>query len=435
MHASQSLRSVATKIALSCVAGVILAFYFLLAQTFSHPGSTDFFKLYTSWSRLLQDEPPYWLTRPTLPQSNSCEKKDALNLSLEIRPLQTKSDAERMNCLHPNLNPPAFVLLTSPLGLLDYKKAWYVWCLLSMLAACGTLMLCWCTLNTGRMRSPETSTLALGLLFFIIAPTYLNFITGQVGFFFALFLCLAWRWLRKNHLLMAGFLLGILASMKFFLGLFSIMLLISGQIRTLYGFCAGFLTVTTITFLLMDMSTLLIYWQSLQEITWQAMSWNSSYHGIAARIMESLDRSWSISHIIGLVTASLLTLLAVCWSARNMRDMDNQSRADFLFAVTSPAMLLLSPLGWIYYFPMLLPGFLALWHGTEHSRLRCMPPRYMMIISVTLIAMPRMLTSEHDMISPMEAILTRSLPTYALLLTLAIAISASAPTFRQKNKT
>lgn len=420
---------------LACAAGLVLAFYVLLAQGASTPGSTDFFKLYSSWSRVWQAQPPYWLVRPTLPHANSCENDETFTLHLEIAPKEMLSERERLHCLHPNLNSPAFVLLSSPLGLLNYESAWYVWCVLSMLAGCVTVILCWRTLNTGATRPPEAKTLALGLLFFLLAPSYLNFMTGQVGFFFAFFLCLSWRWLRKNQLFMAGLLLGVLASMKFFLGLFAIMLLISGQIRALCGFCTGFLAVTAITLLLVDTPTLLIYWQSLQEITWQAMSWNSSYHGVHARIMESLGTHLYAHHRAVVIAASLMTLLAAMWSAYNMRALDQPSRTDLLFAVTSPAMLLLSPLGWIYYFPMLLPGFVALWQGTRHDNRECLSARYMMIISVSLVAMPRMLTTEHDLISPMEAILTRSLPTYALLLMLVIAIYASASAFRRKNKT
>lgn len=427
--------SILIKSLLACCTGLVLAFYFLLAQGASTPGSTDFFKLYNSWSRVWQGQSPYWLTRPTLPHSKTCENDDALNLRLEITPKQNQSEIQQLHCLHPNLNPPAFVLLTSPMGLLDYESAWFLWCALSMLAGCGTLMLSWHTLSTAPTRPPETGVLTLGLLFFLLAPSYLNFMTGQVGFFFAFFLCLAWRWLRKDKVFMAGLLLGVLASMKFFLGLFAIMLLISGQIRTLYGFCAGFLGVAAITLLMVDMTTVVIYWQSLQEITWQAMSWNSSYHGVASRIMDSLDTHWVTFCNAGLMIVSVLTLLSITWSARNIRAFDEPSRTDLLFAVTSPAMLLLSPLGWIYYFPMLLPGFVALWQITQHDNRGCMPARYLMIIGVSLVTMPRMLTSEHYLISPMEAILTRSLPTYALLLMLVIAIYASASAFRRKNKT
>jgi hypothetical protein len=62
---------------------------------------------------------------------------------------------------------------------------------------------------------------------------------------------------------------------------------------------------------------------------------------------------------------SILGILSLLWFLRPQRAIPAQKKTDLDFSIILVSMLLLSPLGWMYYFPLLSIPFLILWNLSE----------------------------------------------------------------------
>ncbi|MGZ4995164.1 MAG: glycosyltransferase family 87 protein [Methylobacter sp.] len=324
---------------------------------------SDFYKFYLSSSNLLQDKAIYWLAPDRKSPTSHC------NPDVENKFNQDELDAmpeEIRLCLHPNLNLPFFVALTTPFTLLDYPHALWVWSLASIISGIWALILIFKS-DASPTTSATTKTL-IGLAFFAYYPTFANSSYGQLTLFLLLDVTLAWLALRNGKNRAAGCCLGAAAGIKPFFGLFLIALLISRNWRAVSAFIAacGFSFLTG--GLLAGFSAYTAYLGILNDVHWLATSWNGSYAGFFTRLFGSGDKSWldipmlarGLSTICSMVTAAALGSVVF----RLSKSTDRKLHADALVALTIPAMLMISPLGWSYYFPMLLISFVVIWNLT-----------------------------------------------------------------------
>lgn len=338
-----------------------------IRQRADWPTGTDFYKFYLSSQYLLQGKRPYWPAPINDSFGNPCNDRQTPAQDPASAPTPaTPAPIEVVACLHPNLNPPVFAVLTAPLTWLPYPAAWWIWSLASIGCGILALVLIFRARVWSAVRTPAAAML-IGVAFFAYFPTFANVSYGQVALFLLLLLTLAWLALRRGDDWKAGAWLGVAASLKPFVGLFLLTLLFSRNWRA----SIAFLIVCACAFLLgglvVGFDAYIAYQAALDGITWQAASWNASFSGFFSRIFGGSENTpWIDAPIIaqGLTVLCSLGILAllgrVLWQSAGLTD--HAQRADALFALTIPAMLLISPLGWMYYFPLLLIPLIVIWN-------------------------------------------------------------------------
>jgi hypothetical protein len=325
---------------------------------------SDFYKFYLSSSNLLQDKAIYWSGPDRASLTSHCNPDITTKFNQDV--LNAMPEEIRL-CLHPNLNPPFFVALTTPFALLDYPKALWVWSFASVISGIWALMLIF---KSGA--SPTTSPtkkMLMGLAFFVYFPTFANSSFGQLTLFLLLDATLAWLALRDGKNQAAGCWLGAATSIKPFFGLFLIALLISRNWRAVFAFIAvcgfGFLVGGWLT----GFSSYSAYLSILNDVSWQAVAWNGSYAGFFSRLFGGPSiNAWTDAPMLARGLPAIFSLATMGMLAtvvfKLAKSTDRKLYADALVAITIPAMLLISPLGWNYYFPLLIISFFVIWNLT-----------------------------------------------------------------------
>ncbi|HEU5190899.1 MAG TPA: glycosyltransferase family 87 protein [Methylomirabilota bacterium] len=258
-----------------------------------------------------------------------------------------------------NLNPPHFHLILLPLAPLPGRWALVVWGIVSL--ACLGLSLHLIAREAGVVLTPWRRRLVvLGLLSF--AGFGAVAVTGQVSFVLLLPMTLAWIRARRGSWAEAGVYLGLVMSVKPFLGIFLPYLVLRRRLDALgatLGAAAG-------AFLL---GLGIFGWDAhrswiagLSAVTWEWVAMNASLLGFLKRVLAPsayyaplFDAPGLIGPIWLLLSAAVgvvsLTIAATDSSARTV---------DRGFAVLLFAALLISPLGWTYYWWLALGPMVAL---------------------------------------------------------------------------
>ncbi len=324
--------------------------------------------------------------------------------------------------LHPNLNPPFFTLLLSPLGWLSYQAAFLVWSLLSL--AFGVIGAVLIQRTNGKQDTDYT--LILLILLFAYFPTFNNIMIGQTVLLVFMLVAGGWIAARQGREQLSGILLGLAFAIKLFLGLFIVYFLLQRRWRL----TAWLLITVTATWLLgwaaLGLDSYEQYHQALASVNWQSHTGNASAYGYFSRIFGGsysvplMDAPALGKTLYYLLTAILLALLI--WLLRPGQRIAATVRSDLGFSFTLIAALLISPLGWIYYFPLLLIPFFVLFRLTYAYKL---PQKFKLGLLFVLLAsgFPQVINSVAD--KHPAALTLAAYPFYALLGLAALIIAAS----------
>ncbi|WP_192805898.1 glycosyltransferase family 87 protein [Rickettsiella massiliensis] len=272
-----------------------------------------------------------------------------------------------------NLNPPFFTLLTFPFAYLSYSHALYLWILCSIFAGAISVLRIQKTLSPQNKPTLQ-SRLSILLAFFAYFPTFASLQLGQVTLLLLPLLVLSWQSARNHQSIQVAMWLGIAASLKPFIGLFALYFLLRKEYRALITFIltGGICALFAVFFL--GAADYHAYLQGLHHITWAASSWNVSLYGVLLRLFggpESNAALFSLPKILPLLYSILVLLLLggiinffhSCSDAR----LDDKRKVDLEFSMILVAMLLISPLGWLYYFPFLSLPFLQLFYYAKQG--------------------------------------------------------------------
>lgn len=306
----------------------------LAGQTIGSPGGSDFTIFYYTSRMMLEGASPY----ADLPPHFGLDWK-ASHLG--------------------NLNPPHFQLLIAPLALLPYPIAAGGWLLASYASAFAVIRL------AGRLIAGPW-TVRRALVWGAACIANVGFVsvavTGEWTWFLAWPALFAWRSAREGRWERAGTWLGVCASFKLFFLLFLPLLLLWGRWRAAINMVATTVALFAagVAVFGLDVSRQWIRVMGLADWVWLSM--NLSWRGAVTRVLtpsRDFPHHLAVPSIVepvvwagvGVLSALLLWRL---WRACHVQD------ADWAFAVVLIASLLLSPLGWVYYLPLLLPPLIAL---------------------------------------------------------------------------
>ncbi len=314
--------------------------------------STDFYKFYQSALFYFEGQNIYdKIIRPLSPPEIAFMHGTILTLSSD-------------------LNPPFFILLLLPTAWLSYTQSFLIWSLLSLIATFIGILLAlkpypalWNNINL------RLWALVGFLLYF---PTYANLRFGQVTSFLLLITAGAWIACHKRKNGTAGILLGIALSIKAFYGLFFFFFLARRQWRLLFYMCATYAVCAVSAFWVFGISAYKSYYLILTKILWYSASWNASLLGFLTRIFGGDNEgNRPIFHIpyatpiLFMILFGLLTIYLIWtnWPKANSKSFSSQTNADLFdwgFSLTIVLMILLAPLGWLYYFPLLIIPYITI---------------------------------------------------------------------------
>jgi len=194
-----------------------------------------------------------------------------------------------------------------------------------------------------------------------------------MSLFFVLPVVLGWRAARQQHDWQAGIFLGLACAIKLFAGLFGILFLFHKRWRLLIAMGVSFILISLIPLIYFGPSIYLTYATTFSKIVWYGASWNASLLGLFSRVFASNPYvTWNTMPLIALclygISVSVILLAYIFAIRKNYR----QENIDWYFSLTLITMLLVSPLGWMYYFGLLTISIILLlkYLATEHCERR-----------------------------------------------------------------
>jgi hypothetical protein len=365
----------------------------------THPDQGDFPTFYLTSVKMRYAEKVYWSPSEGRLLGQGC---DAMSKHLTLDQMATDRGsqlARMIPCQLVNLNSPFMISLMAPIAYLDYVPAWLIWSLLSLacLALMARKLIRACILPS----ITEKNSMLFWAGYFFYVPTMANVLLGQVTFLVLLPVVVGWLRLREGFNWSAGVWLGLAISVKLFVGLFFVGLVFEKNWRALTSLVITSLICFAFGGFVLGFDAYSAYSSVLERIDWQSASWNASLAGIFSRLQASQQTmAWLEEVQIGRHALWLVTSFLVClygYGVHISSSCPRDYRADILCAMTIPLMLLISPLGWIYYFPMLLVTVLVLGRECPHAR------RYFKIgfvVSLALTAIPSHLVPAEEMKEP-----------------------------------
>jgi alpha-1,2-mannosyltransferase len=397
--------------ALGLIFAIAVAFYYITIITFADPQKpADFYKFYMSAKFYWEGKSIYAPVKIVL--KNNKEKGSDGSITDKSNDIQSKRSPE-----HGNLNPPFQTLLLSPVGLVRYEHAFLIYSFLSLVCGLAAVLLIAHETAGDKYEPP------LFLLFLIIImyyyPTWANVLYGQLSLILLLLVALAWKAARQGRDTASGIYLGLAMSLKIFVGLFLVFFLVRRRWRLLGWFMGTFILLSLVPLWFFGIEVYKTYITILSNVTWYASSWNASFQGFFSRIFGGSENIPLVNlPVVTQILTKLGSLVFLCglvWVAWPRAQERNRERFDLGFSLTIIGMLLICPLGWMYYFPTLLIPAVVAWRlaGRFEARFRY---RALLIVAWLLSTTPHVLIQASQMNSPHQWFIWAGPYFYALLL-------------------
>jgi alpha-1,2-mannosyltransferase len=269
---------------------------------------------------------------------------------------------------YPNLNLPAFVFLSAPIGLGGYKTGYWI---LSLTSLACIFVSVWLTWREFREEASPLHVWVVLLLLVAYFPTWSNLQLGQVSLILLLLTVVIWLAGRREHDAVAGVALGLAIVLKTFTGLLILAFILTRRWRAVLYATMTFLVTNALALLALGPGSYRRYLEVLAEVTWYSASWNASFLGFLTRLFDGSDhlpladypRAARVASG-GLTVVLVLGMVVLAWWMSRRRERSTgwpKEHWDLLFSYAVVGMLLTSPLGWSYYFPVLMIPAVVLW--------------------------------------------------------------------------
>ena len=268
-----------------------------------------------------------------------------------------------------NMNPPHFHLVLVPFALLPLPAAKFAWVVINLACLVASLIGITRTLNVR-----WTPAGILWTIFFSAAfsATGALVATGQLTWMLMVPVTFAWIAARTGHWKRAAVLLGIAASVKAFFGVFLIYFLVIRRWREAAIMLIAGAAVGLAGLAVFGVMPYTRWVETLQTVDWPWAPMNASVAAFLARALSEnpfftpLFNAPGLIRPLGLVLVALLSVLTFL----RVRSVGVAADIDRAFAALLMLALLVSPLGWIYYFWLAAGPCLALFWVAGHSRSR-----------------------------------------------------------------
>ena len=321
---------------LCCLGGLLAWNLFLVYKLATDLRLNDFGRFYYSAQAFLQGQDMYGPRPPEVAQASEL-------------------DGPQLG----NMNPPHFHLLLLPFTLVSPKSALVLWGIVSLL--CLALVLRVTLQESGVELTSRCRWFGiLGILGF--AGTAMVLVTGQLSLLLLLPVTLAWVQARRGHWSSVGGYLGLTMSIKPFLLIFLPYLVLRRQIRAtlIAGIVgAGCFLVGLVVF---GVEAHKAWLRELNAIHWVWANTNASLLGFLTRTLSEsavFSPVVNVPELVKPLWCLSAGIVGVCSLRATMTDTASAASIDRDFAILLLAALLISPLGWAYYFWLPVGPFVA----------------------------------------------------------------------------
>lgn len=276
--------------------------------------------------------------------------------SLYDRTIATRLTSETVTVDFLNMNPPHFHLLVLPFTMLPLQAAYLAWLASSVL--CGIVAAAIVVRRVGiRLRPWHVMPAICGSL--VLAPTAAVTVTGQVTGFLMLPLALAWNAAHRSRWAAAGAWIGVTAAIKPFLLLFIPVLVAMKRPGAALAAIAAAIASFLPGLVVFGWQAQVEWLRALGAVSWVWARMNGSLLALFSRSLSMTPDFVPLVNAPGMVIPLWVACSAGVAVATSLAA---QRSVDHAFAAVVLGALLISPLGWVYYAWMALPGCLALWH-------------------------------------------------------------------------
>lgn len=284
---------------------------------------------------------------------------------------------------HENFHPPFAAVLFSPLSLLDYQIAFTLWVLVN-----GLLLFVVAELLLRNLNLDSQLRYWYPLLLFW-PPAIFAFGTGQSSILLVLLVFLTWAALRGRHPRVAGALLGLAALIKLFPAYLVLVFIARREWSAVGSFILVSLAGWIASVWVFGVKSVAIYWVEVAPrdiVEFGEFPLNVSIYSLIAPFfrknhwIQPLLDAPELGYWLGM-GASLAIALAGAWYILKFR-----SDADLasLFGVGIAAMILVNPISWGHFFPVLLLPWSLVWRESKESKLF----RVLLLSAVLLCSFP-----------------------------------------------
>jgi alpha-1,2-mannosyltransferase len=224
---------------------------------------------------------------------------------------------------------------------------------------------------------------------FFYFPSCINITFGQVGLILNALTIFTYLSLKKEKNISAGFYIAIAINIKLFFGLFFIYFFARKNYRALFSLITFTSIFGIIPILLYGFSIYKNYFDVLNNIQWYGTNWNASWYGFLSRILgEPSHRFSSFLYYPKIAKISyyfifFVYLIFIYYFSKKI----NSISLTFSFIISS--MLIISPLGWGYYFPLLItPLLINLKLAQSHKNYHYYFPLMLMLLFISSLPIP-----------------------------------------------
>ena len=293
-----------------------------------------------------------------------------------------------------NLNPPHFHLLILPFAMLAPGTAVIAWSVVNLLALALAAAL---IVKELQIRISGGGLIGASALIVISSPMDTIIATGQFTFLLMVPVTLAWIAARRGQWERAAVIVGLLASIKPFFGIFWVYLVLRRQVRAAVAMAGVGAACFLVGLLVFGWQAHVQWLNALSGVEWSWAPMNGSIAGIVARMFADsplFDPLVSAPTLVRPITA-LGNLAILVASAVLLRRQHAAGSADIVFAVLLLVAQLVSPLGWIYYLPLVAGPLVGWWRG---SRMLVPAARWLLWLSLPGLILPHVFTAfwRHD---------------------------------------
>lgn len=306
-----------------------ICYFHAVSNTATQDKSTDLKILYTSANYLAADKNPY----------NSQNGKAIANLT----------------------SPFGTWLFSFPARSFSYATCYVLWIMASLLISLIAIVKF--LRYTYSDQLSLTTTLTHIVIFYAFMPSFFNATFGQIALFLTGWVIVLHWALTNNRWFIASVVLAFLFSIKLFFGIFFVFLLFSCRWKTLISSIIFSIIFTTLPLLYYSLNLYKDYLWILNCVHWYGANWNASFYGVLTKLFNTPDhhlKSFFNLPILGKSIFYALFIVYMALVALIAKNAKTVKTFDLSFSFTLSTMLLISPLGWSYYFPMLICSYLLL---------------------------------------------------------------------------
>jgi hypothetical protein len=294
------------------------------------------------------------------------------NKNTDLKILYTSANflaADKNPYMH-SQNGKAITNLTSPFGTwlfsfparsFSYATCYVLWIITSFLISLFAIVK-FLRYTYGDQLS-LTTTLTHLVIFYAFMPSFFNATFGQIAIFLTGWI-IALHWaLSHKRWFIASFVLAFLFSIKLFFGIFFVFLLFNKRWKTLISSIVISIIFAALPLFHYSLNLYKDYLWILGSVHWYGANWNASFYGILAKIFNTPDHHLKSFFNLPILGKSIFYGLFIIYMALVglvAKKAKTVKSFDLSFSFTLSTMLLISPLGWSYYFPMLICSYLLL---------------------------------------------------------------------------